>query len=245
MTALVALAALARPALAEAQAPADKGSGALSREAVEQIIREYLGEHPEVILDSVRAYQEKQRAAQREQARDNLRARRDEFLNDPAAPIGGNPRGDVTVVEFFDYRCVHCRNVAPVLKKLVREDANIRVVYKEFPILGPDSLVAARAALAARGQGKYLVFHDALMSAPSPVTAAAVMAIAAKVGLDTARLEKDMASPAILGTLQKNKELAQAVGIQGTPAFVIGDELVGGATSLENLKRLVKQARGR
>lgn len=216
-----------------------------SQEAIEKIIREYILKHPEVIMESIQAHQQRQRAAEAERAKQAIIARQGELLNDPGSPVSGNPAGDITVVEFFDYRCPHCKTVAGTVKKLMEEDSKIRVVYKEFPILGEESLVAAKAALAAHAQGKYLPFHDALMGASEPLTLASVLKIAAKVGLDVKKLRADMEAPQIRATIEKNRALAQAIGVNGTPAFIIGDDLLPGATDLASLKQLVARARAK
>lgn len=218
-------------------------SPAPSREAIEQIVREYLLAHPEVVGEALRALEQQREAAERQRQAEALKLREHDLLRDPAAPVGGNPQGNVTVVEFFDYRCGYCKSVAPTVKQLLRDDRQVRLIYKEFPILGPESILAARAALAARAQGRYAALHDALMAAREPLTRPVILKIAAQAGLDTARLEKDMDSPEIPAAIQRNHELAQALGIQGTPAFVVGSQLAPGAVDLATLKRLVEQAR--
>lgn len=172
-----------------------------------------------------------------------IAARRDEIYNDPEAPVGGNPQGDVTIVEFFDYNCPYCRQVASVLDELVQTDPNIRLVYKEFPILGPNSTFAARAALAARKQGKYLEFHSALMMGRRVADEAAVLEFARIAGLDIDRLKADMEDPAIGAILERNLSLADALHISGTPAFVIADEIYPGAAELADFQRLIAAAR--
>ena len=167
----------------------------------------------------------------------------DEILNDPGSPVGWNRDGDVTIVEFFDYRCPYCRAVAPRLAQLKKEDRGIRYVYKEWPILGPASKVAARAALAAWKQGRYEEFHEALMTYPGQLTEKGVFKTAERVGIDVDRLRQDMEAPEIAQALARTQQLASALGITGTPAFVIGNELVPGAVSLEQLKLFVRRAR--
>jgi protein-disulfide isomerase len=216
-----------------------------SRAVIEEIVREYLLKHPEVIIQSIQGLQERQRASQEQQAVQRLAAREGDLLRDASAPVGGNPAGDVTLVEFFDYRCSYCRSVADAVAKLVESDPGLRLVYKELPILGPDSLVAARAALAAHMQGKYGPFHRALMSAPEPFTVEAVARIAAGAGLDPDRLRTDMERPDIQASIQRNLALAQDLGITGTPTFVVGGQVVPGAVSLEVLEGLVARARAK
>jgi len=209
----------------------------------EQRVRDFLLEHPEVIMEAVQLLQERQRAAEAENLKKTIAERSDEILNDPAAPVGGNPTGDVTLVEFFDYNCPYCRRVAPTMVELEGADPDLRLVYKEFPILGPGSQFAARAALASRRQGKYVPFHNALMQATEQVTEVSVMEVAREVGLDTERLEQDMQDSAIQEAIAHNLQLADALGITGTPSFIIGPEIVPGAVDLRTLQSLIARAR--
>jgi len=215
----------------------------LSREQIEQIVREYLQNNPEVVVDALRAAQMKQREAQRQQQSQAVTKHREELVRDSTSPAGGNVAGDVTVVEFFDYACPHCKAVATQVKQLLRDDPKVRIVYKELPVLGEPSVNAARAALAAREQNKYFAFHDALMAAPPPLNDALIFRVAGQVGLDVDRLKTDMASAPISAALQKNQALAQALGVSGTPAFVIGDDVAPGAVPLARLKEMVAKAR--
>jgi protein-disulfide isomerase len=209
----------------------------------EQRVREYLLKNPEVIMEALQILQERQRAAEAENLKRTLAERSEEILNDPAAPTGGNPAGDVTVVEFFDYNCPYCRRVAPTVTELEEADPDLRLVYKEFPILGPGSQFAARAALASRSQGKYGPFHNALMQATEQVTEESVMEIAREVGLDIEQLRAEMQDPAIQAAIARNLHLADALGITGTPSFIIGDEVVPGAVDLRTLQSLIARAR--
>ena len=204
----------------------------------EQRVRDYLLKNPEVIMEALQILQERQRAAEAENLKRTIAERSEEILNDPAAPVGGNPAGDITLVEFFDYNCPYCRRVAPTVVELEEADPGLRLVYKEFPILGPGSQFAARAALAARKQGKYVPFHNALMRATNQVTEQTVMEIAREVGLDTEQLRADMQNPAIEEAIARNLQLADALGITGTPSFIIGQELVPGAVDLGTLQNL-------
>jgi protein-disulfide isomerase len=166
------------------------------------------------------------------------------LLHDASSPVGGNPAGDVTIVEFFDYNCSYCKRVAPTVKALIKSDPNIRVVYKEFAILGPPSVLAAKAALAAQRQGKYVPFHGALMSS-GRATDSTIAALAKNLGMDYGKLLKDMKDPAISKTLQRTYRLAGLLGINGTPAFIIGNQLVPGAISADALARMVRAERAR
>jgi len=228
---------------AVAQAIPPMSSQAAELDPFEQRVREYLLKNPEVIMEALQVLQERQRAAEAETFKRTLAERRDDILNDPAAPVGGNPAGDVTLVEFFDYNCPYCRRVAPTVVELEEADPGLRVVYKEFPILGPGSEFAARAALAARQQGKYVPFHNSLMRATDQVTEQTVMMIAREVGLDTERLGQDMRDPAIEEAITRNLQLANALGITGTPSFVIGDRMVPGAADFRTLQGLIAEAR--
>jgi len=213
-------------------------------EAIERIIHDYLLRNPQVIVDAMQALERRQEAEKAARVKETIARRRAELSEDPSSPVGGNESGDVTVVEFFDYRCSYCRSVARALAELVAEDRGVRVVYKEFPILGPDSLFAARAALAARLQGRYEAFHGVLM-AEGTLNRSRVIELATSVGLDIARLENDMQSPDIGSAIRRTHALAEALSINATPAFIIGDELRLGALDREALRALVARARER
>ena len=206
-------------------------------------VREYLLKNPEVIMEALQILQQRQRTAEAETLKRTIAARSEEILNDAAAPVGGNPAGDVTLVEFFDYNCPYCRRVAPTVTELEEADPDLRLVYKEFPILGRGSQFATRAALASNRQGKYVPFHNALMQATEQVTEESVMVVARTVGLDTEQLRADMQDPAIQEAIGRNLRLANALGITGMPSFIIGEELVPGAVDLRTLQSLIARAR--
>ena len=215
----------------------------LDRERVEKIIREYLINNPEVLEEAIRALQARREARRQAAAQASMQKNRKQIYENPEDPVGGNPNGDVTIVEFFDYRCGFCKRVAPVVEKALANDKKIRLVYKEFPVLGPNSVLAARAALASRAQGKYLVFHKALMNARISYDEESIMKIAATVGIDTARLKKDMQASGIQAYIVKTRALARSLGIRGTPAFVIGEQMFPGALTSAQLARMIQQAR--
>jgi protein-disulfide isomerase len=245
---LVAMAALSLMAAPGIDQVAAQDAPPMSRQAAElddfeQRVREYLLENPEVIMEALRILEQRQRAAEAENLNRTIAERSEEILNDPAAPVGGNPSGDVTLVEFFDYNCPYCRRVAPTVVELEEADPDLRLVYKEFPILGSGSQFAARAALASRRQGKYVPFHNALMQAADQVTEETAMETAREVGLDTEQLRADMQDPAIQDAIARNLQLANALGITGTPSFVIGEEVVPGAVDLRTLQSLIARAR--
>ena len=213
------------------------------RKAIEDIIHDYLTKNPELMLDVLQAAQDKLKSDSRDKAAVALVEHKHELLEDPETPVGGNPKGDVSLIEFFDYRCPYCKQVVPALEALLAKDKQLRFVYKEFPVLGADSVHAARAALASRKQGKYEPMHRALMAVKGQIDEAAVMKVASSVGLDVDRLKADMAAPEIDRALKANIKLAEALEIHGTPGFVIGEEIVPGAVSLDTLKQLIDAAR--
>ena len=237
--------ALAATATAPVQAD-DSEPVALSPESAEHvrlIVRELLREHPEIVVDALQEYQRREEAAERERQRATIASLGDQLRHDPNSPVYGNPQGDVTIVEFFDYRCGYCRRVTGPLFDVVREDGNVRWVFKEFPILGEESVLAARAAIAATFQGKYVEFHQALMQGPPSFNEAILMQLAASVGLDVDQLKIDMQDPAVDEMLRTNYQLAEALGVRGTPAFVVNDSFYGGAMSIETLRQVIADAR--
>lgn len=219
--------------------PADKP------DAFGERIRAYLLAHPEVIMEAVQILQRRQQTAQTEAAKQTISTRADEIFRSPSSPVGGNPEGDVTLVEFFDYNCHYCRASMPALRDVLGSDRKLRFVYKEFPILGPGSAFAARAALAAQRQGKYGPLHDALLQTPGSLTEESVLATAASVGLDLERLKRDMADPSIEAEIKSNRELAAALGIDGTPSWILGEEVIAGAVDRATLQERIARARQR
>ena len=213
------------------------------RSEIEGIVKDYLTKNPELMVDVLQAAKEKIESQSHDKAAAALTERRQEIVNDPNAPTAGNPEGDVTLVEFFDYRCPYCKQVEPSLEALLREDRKLRFVFKEFPVLGPVSVTAAKAALAARKQGKYDAVHRALMALKGHFEEPEVFQTVAAVGVDLDRLKRDMAAPDIERMLKANASLADSLDIRGTPGFVIGDEIVPGAIDLDDLKHLIQTAR--
>lgn len=206
-------------------------------------IRDYLLENPEILVEVsniLRARQAEQEAAARAEV---LASHRDRIERHPMTPVSGNPDGDVTIVEFFDYNCPWCKKALAQMVELEKEDPNLRVVWKEFPVLSAVSVYAARAAMAADRQGKYVEFHRAAMGGGRLASEEQVLKVAEKIGLDMERLKSDMQDPAITEYLQETMELAQALGISGTPSFVIGDHVAGGYISKEDMRRLIEQER--
>jgi protein-disulfide isomerase len=212
-------------------------------EAVEKLVGDYIRENPEVVREAIQSLVAQQQAEEEERQRMNTRLLAKDLNHDPGSPVAGNEQGDVTLVEFFDYRCTYCKAVSARLRTLIEEDKNLRFVFKEFPILGKESALAARAALAAHQQGKYMDFHFALMTVRSGLTERVVMEVAERVGLDTDKLRSDMAVPEIDAVFKRNRELADQLGIKGTPAFVIGDKVIPGVVEITEIKALIEKER--
>lgn len=214
------------------------------RQSMEQLIEQYIKAHPEVIEQSLQALEAKREAEERARQKVALSKYQQELLNDPASPVSGNPSGDITVVEFFDYRCGYCKRAAGAVTQLQKEDRRVRVIYKDFPILGEASELAAKAALASKAQGKHQAFHEALLASKGDVTKNSLLSLAGEIGLDSKRLEADMANPEWQAVIERNRALAKTLGISGTPGFIVGTELVPGALDVNGLKELIARARG-
>ena len=216
-----------------------------AQEMIEETIRDYLLSHPDVMIEVSDILRARQEAVEADAARLNLASYREELLNDPAAPVAGNPNGDVTLVEFFDYHCTYCKRVMPAMMQSLGEDPGLRIVYKEFPILGPDSVIASRAALAVHRivPDTYLDFHIALMSSRARLNEMRILGIAEELGIDTDALQAEMKNPEIAAIIERNRALAEALGINGTPGFVIGDRVIPGAIDIETMRGLIAEAR--
>ncbi len=213
------------------------------REQVIELIRETLTKDPEIIMEALDVLRKRREQAEALQKKTALAENKSAIFNDPLTPIAGNPKGDVSLVEFFDYNCGYCKRVFPVVMELVKKDKDLRYVIKEYPILGDSSIFAAKAALAAKMQDKYFEMHVGLMQTRGGLSKEKIMAIAEQVGLDTDKLEKDMASDEINQALQNNFILGQSLGISGTPAFIIGDEIIPGAIGLDQLEAKIDGVR--
>lgn len=231
---------LPSPIEARAAEPTDE---AVTRQALEGMIEQYIRTHPDVIEQSLQSLENKRAAEEQQRQKAALAAHQQELLHDPGSPVSGNPAGDVTVVEFFDYRCGYCKRAASALTQLQQSDARVRVVYKDFPILGETSELAAKAALASHLQGKHRAFHEALLAAKDDLTKDQLFRIAQEAGLDVNRLDRDMTRPEWQPTIDRNRALAKTLGITGTPAFIVGNDLVPGALDLKTLQELVAHTR--
>ncbi|WP_269585441.1 DsbA family protein [Roseibium sp. Sym1] len=221
---------------------ADQGGG-LSESRVKELALEAILENPEIIEEAIGMLQQRQLERQQAGVASILSERRAELEQDPNAPVLGNPEGDVTLVEFFDYNCPYCKRAMPEVKALLETDPNVRLVYREWPILSPGSVFAARAALAARKQGKYDAFHWALMGHEGRIEEATTIEIAREVGLDVEQLEADMSAPEVEAHISLSMDLAEALNINGTPTFIVADSLFPGLVSSEELMQAIREAR--
>lgn len=215
------------------------------RHKIEKIVREYLVANPEVIVDALRAYEGKRQAKAEEAAQAAIGTHRAALENDPTSPTVGNAKGDVTIVEFFDYRCGYCKKVLPTVQEVLKSDPNVRTVFKELPILGPDSQRAALAGQAVWNiaPDKYMAFHIALMQTRGAIDDAQIAKVAKEVGVDPEKLRTEMAAPAVQAKLESNLALAEKLNINGTPAFIVGDKLMPGAVDRDTLKQAIADAR--
>ena len=214
-----------------------------SDEEIKQLALEAILERPEILMEAIQLLDQREAEAQQSSIARVLEDERELLEDDPNAPVMGNPDGDAVVVEFFDYNCPYCKRVAPDVEALIEGDDEVKVVYREWPILGDGSVFAARAALAAREQDLYAPFHWALMDLAGRATEDTVIKTAEEVGLDVERLRADMEAPEIDAHIETSMRLASALGFNGTPSFVIGDALVPGLVPLERLQDLVEEAR--
>jgi protein-disulfide isomerase len=235
----------AQSSAAEMQAPS--GFSPAQRGEVETIIKNYLVQHPEVLQDAMEALDRHQKEADAEKARATIKSNNATIFNSTHQVVLGNPQGNVTMVEFFDYNCGFCKRALPDMLTLLKADPDLKFVLKEFPVLGPGSVDAAHVAVAARMQDpsgkKYMEFHQKLLGGRGPADKARALAVAKDVGLDMARLEKDMSSDEVKATIDENMKLADALGVSGTPTYVVGDEVVVGAVGLEELRAKIKNER--
>ena len=230
------------PVIASAQSPDDE-LPRLSREQVEWIVRDYLLNNPEVIEQSMAVLEERRAAKAADQARKTLTEQADDLFYDQMDPEIGNPDGPVQMVHFFDYQCGYCKSMSRNLDLTLTADGDVRAKFKEFPILGPASVVAARAALAADKQGEYWAMHQALMGNRNRLTETRVFTIARDLGLDVSKLRDDMKDPAIDQQFAKNRRLAAQLGINGTPGFVIGNYVYPTSMQPEVLQEAIDRAK--
>lgn len=240
--ALLALALCGAPPAASAQSFSD-----VQRGDIETIVRNYLLAHPEVLEEAMTELSKRQTAAEAEKHEAGVAKNAETIFNSPRGVMLGNREGDVTFVEFFDYNCGYCKRAMNDMLDLMKADPKLKVVLKEFPVLSQGSVEAAQVAVAVRMQDssgkKYLDFHQRLLGGRGPADKARAIAAAKEAGLDIGRLEKDIASPEVRATIEENFKLAEAMGMNGTPSYVIGKQVVIGAVGLDNLKEKIGIAR--
>ena len=212
------------------------------KQRIEKIVRDYLLRNPEILIEMSTLLEAKQQDQQKSNFRAALASARDELLNDKMSPSTGNVNGKTVIVEFSDYNCPYCRRMAPIIERAIKSNPDLKIIMKEFPILGPASRYAAKAALAAKMQNKYKALHWALFENKGRLDKTSVDRIASKVGLDMVKLKKDMESPEIEQAIARTIALGEKLGIRGTPAFIAGDTLAPGALSEEAFRTLVEAA---
>ena len=229
------------------ETPAASAFSADQTREIETIVKNYLVQHPEVLQDAMDALDKRQKEADAEKARTTIKDNKATIFDSAHQVVLGNPEGNVTMVEFFDYNCGFCKRALPDMLSLLKTDPNLKFVLKEFPVLGPGSVEAAHVAVAARMQDptgkKYIEFHQKLLGGRGPADKARAMAVAKEVGFDTARIEKDMNSDEVKDTIDENMKLADELGVSGTPSYVVGDQVVVGAVGLDELREKIKDLR--
>jgi protein-disulfide isomerase len=212
------------------------------RAEIVAIVRDALKQDPSILRDAITALQADDDARQSMASHDAI-AQLHGSLITPADPQAGNLHGDVTIVEFFDTRCPYCRRMEPTMESFLQQDKKVRIVFKDLPILGPESVLGSKALLAAQRQGAYVRMREAVMQLPRDTTMQQLEDTARRLNLDWPRMAKDMSDPAIQAQLNANIDLAHKLGVQGTPALVIGTEMIPGAVDLPDLQKAVAAAR--
>ena len=239
--------ALFAASLVVSQAASAQGFSDAQRSEIQKIVREYLLANPEVLEEVSAELNKRQAVAEAAKQASAVKKHSDALFNSPRGVIVGNREGDVNFVEFFDYNCGFCKRAMIDMMDLMKADPKVRVVLKEFPVLGQASIEAAQVAVAVRMQDpsgkKYLDFHQKLLNSRGQIDKVKAVATAREVGLDMARLDKDLASPEIKATLEENFRMAEDMGLNGTPSYVIGDQVLVGAVGLGALKEKIAIAR--
>ncbi len=216
----------------------------LTKAQVEEIIRDYIANHPQELVDSVQKLGDQQQKADQQISIDAIKKNREWLENNKNHAEAGNPKGDVTIVEFFDYNCGYCKQALTDLMTVLDKDKNVRLIFVEIPILGDSSILAAQWALAAKAQGgNYLAYHTALMKNHGPLNEESLTKHAKAAGLNVERLAKERTDPKINDIISENLNMARALGIQGTPAFVVGDQLIRGYVGVDGMIEAISTAR--
>jgi len=209
---------------------------------IETLFKKFLADNPESILESVDNFRAEQERQTQQSAQDSLKKYQEYFARDDM-PMAGNPEGDVTVVEYFDYNCGYCKKAFADIRKIIDEDKNVRVVFQEMPILSPSSRTMATLALAAHRQGKYFEMHTALMDHRGSQSDEAFYKVAESIGLDMDKMKAEVKAEEIMAEVQKTLDMARELGIKGTPGFIIGDRIYPGYIGLEGVKNAIADAR--
>lgn len=234
---------LAAPSLRAETAAAASFTPAQKAE-IETIIRQYLvDKEPETIMKAVETLRQRETSKQEQVAKEAISTNKARIYDDPNSPVLGNPKGDVTIVEFYDYSCGYCKSAQPAVEEVLKEDKNVRFIAKELPILGEGSVLAARAALASVKQKKFEKFHAKLMAYRGQFNETTIMDAAQQVGIDTAQLKRDMNDKAIDDMIAENRKLGNDLGVRGTPMFIINDSITPGAMDAASLKQAIANAR--
>ena len=243
----IAFAAAVSLALAGAAPAVAQSFSADQREEIGKIIKDYLLTHPEVMQDVMAELEKRQQSADAEKHRAAVVENKATLFSSPHQVVLGNPQGNVTMVEFFDYNCGFCKRAMTDMLDLIKTDNNLKFVLKEFPVLGEGSVEAARVAVAARMQDangkKYIEFHQKLLGSRGAADKMRALAVAKEVGFDMPRLERDMGSDEVKKTIEENMKLAEALGVSGTPSYVVGEEVVIGAVGLDALREKINAER--
>src|SRR3984885_1322968 len=243
----IAFAAAVSLALAGAAPAVAQSFSTDQREEIGTIIKDYLLSHPEVMQDVMAELEKRQQSAEAEKHRAAVVENKTALFSSPHQVVLGNPQGNVTMVEFFDYNCGYCKRAMTDMLDLIKTDNNLKFVLKEFPLLGEGSVEAARVAVAARMQDangkKYIEFHQKLLGSRGAADKMRALAVAKEVGFDMARIEKDMGSDEVKKTIEENMKLADALGVSGTPSYVVGEEVVVGAVGIDALREKISAER--
>jgi len=244
---IIAAVCAALLAIAVPQAVRADEFSAAQRGEIERVLHDYLIAHPEVLQEATAELEKRQNAAENEKHKTAVKQNAQALFSSPRQVVLGNPQGDVTFVEFFDYNCGYCKRAMDDMLTLLKDDSKLKVVLKEFPVLGPGSVEAAQVAVAVRMQDKtgkkYLEFHQKLLGGRGQADKAHALAVAKDIGLNMTQLEKDLTSPEVKSTMQENFKLAEALGLNGTPSYVIGSDVVVGAVGLPALEEKINNAR--
>lgn len=242
-TTLAAALLLSSPSFAASPSAKNLPFSEDQRAAMEDFVRDFILDNPEVLIEAVNRYKQNEEKKQDQEALSSLDKYRSFLYYNKDMPQTGNPKGDITVIEFFDYNCGYCKRAYEAVQETLDKDKNVRFVFVELPILSDTSKLAANWAMAAHKQGKYFEFHKGLMTFNGPKTEEAMVKVATDLGLDITRMRKDAASEETKALLAKKVEVAQALHISGTPGFIIGDQIVRGYVPYEGMKAIIDDAR--